>query len=93
MIKPILATYILKIPLLEPNLHPLRPYSRQSVQRLTPLRRIHSLKLRFLPAPLHLLEPLQQFDSRILCHIFRPRSRSLQGVEPCAETYWLDIPA
>lgn len=85
--------FSLEIPLLEPDLHPLRPHSRQASQRLTPLRRLLSLKLRFLPTRLHLLEPLQQFDSRILRHIFSPRSRSLQCVEPCAEIYGLDVPA
>ena len=80
-----------EIPLFEPDLHPLRPHSRQPAQRLTPLRRLYSLKLGFLSSRLHLLEPLQQFDSRILRHVFSPRSRSLQCVEPFGEAYGFDV--
>ena len=93
---PVILNHILlpsKIPLLKPNLHPLRPHSCQPPQSLTPLRRLHSLQIRFLPTLLHPLEPLQQFDSRILRHILSPRGRSLQRVEPFAEAYGLDVPA
>lgn len=95
--KDIILTYLpclhctpetLKLPLPQPNLHPLLPHGRQPPHALARLRRVPSLKHHFVFGSflVHGAVPIQQLDAGVLGDVFGAQCcRGLERREPGAE--------